>query len=233
MFIQINLLPGPKKRRGGGGGGGMSFSGLRTAFKQVSDPLLVGAVAAVGAGAAFIVLVFLAETAKLSGLERDLSSARAEAERYEALVRQKQEAQDLRDSLVAELDAIRTIDADRFVWPHILDEVTRALPDFTWLTDLAVLAPAQPQVVDEEADTLPPPPLRFQITGRASDIGGYTQFLRRLANSPWIGSIQPGAATTVVEEQGTRPVYSFTISAVYRQADSAFIQTVPVRESIR
>ena len=35
------------------------------------------------------------------------------------------------------------MDGDRYVWPHLLDEVTRALPAYTWLVDLgpAIAAP--------------------------------------------------------------------------------------------
>ena len=42
----------------------------------------------------------------------------------------------MRDSLVAQITTIRTVDGDRYVWPHLLDEVTRALPAYTWLVDL-------------------------------------------------------------------------------------------------
>lgn len=230
MFIKINLLPGPKKRKAAGAG--FSFDAFKGAIEKVKDPLLVGAAAAWVVAIAFIVLLFLADRSKLAGLEQQVSDMRKQADRYQTMIQQKQQAQGLRDSLVKELNAIREIDADRFVWPHVLDEVTRALPDFTWLTDVSVL-PAPTTAATAEADTTAKPPVRFQITGRASDIGGYTQFLRSLATSPWLSNIEPGATTTIVEGQGARPLYTFTIRAVFHQADSALIQTVPVRESVR
>ena len=35
---------------------------------------------------------------------------------------------------------IKQIDNDRFVWPHIMDEISRSMPPYTWLTSLAYLA---------------------------------------------------------------------------------------------
>lgn len=234
MYIEINLLPGPKKGRKAAGAG-ISLDALKGVVEQVKDPLLVGAVAAWALAAAFIAFVFVTTTAQVGALEQDLVDARAEADRYKNLVDQKREAMALRDSLVAELGAIRAIDGGRYVWPHILDEITRAVPDFTWLTNISHVA-APPAPVGAAEDTLAPPPLTVQITGRAADIGGYTQFLRQLSQSPWLTDIQAGNAQAITETQGGqvgRPVYAFTITLSFSSADSAFIQTVPVRESVR
>lgn len=232
MYIEINLSPGPKRRKKPAGAG-MSFDALKQVVEQVKDPLLVSAVGAWAVAIAFIAFVFVTTTARSATLEGDLEQARTEARRYEALLQQKQAAQALRDSLLAELEAIREIDSDRFVWPHVMDELTRALPDFTWLTNVAHV-PGAPAPVAQ--DTLAEPPLRVQITGRAADIGGYTQFLRQLSTSPWLTNVVAGSATTMLEGAGGqvgRPVYAFTITATFRPADSAFIQTVPLRESVR
>jgi Tfp pilus assembly protein PilN len=233
MYIEINLSPGPKKKKPAGAG--ISFDALKGFVEQVKDPLLVTAVGAWVVAGALIAFVFVTTTARTATLEGDLAQARTEARRYEALLQQKQAAQALRDSLLAELEAIREIDSDRFVWPHVMDEVTRALPDFTWLTNVAHVAPAGTAPVVQ--DTLAAePPLRVLITGRAADIGGYTQFLRQLSTSPWLTNVVAGNATTTLEGAGGqvgRPVYAFTITATFRPADSAFIQTVPVRESVR
>jgi hypothetical protein len=63
------------------------------------------------------------------------------------------------------------------------------------------------------------------------DIQAYTRFLRQLEASPWIADVTPVAAQTVVEKE--RPVTAFTIRATYRQADSAYIRTVPLSQSVR
>jgi hypothetical protein len=69
------------------------------------------------------------------------------------------------------------------------------------------------------------------VTGRTVDIQAYTRFLRNLEASPWITDVTPVSAQTVVEEE--RAVTAFTISANYREADSAYIRTVPLSQSVR
>jgi Tfp pilus assembly protein PilN len=133
------------------------------------------------------------------------------------------------------------------VWPHLLDEVTRALPAYTWLVDLGPAgavahpgtptpAPAAPAAAKPgaKADSMAPaapPPVQFEVNGRTVDIQAYTRFLRQLEASPWITDVLPVSAQTVVEKD--RPVTAFTIRATYRQADSAYIKTVPLSQSVR
>ncbi|MDQ5841671.1 MAG: PilN domain-containing protein, partial [Chloroflexota bacterium] len=133
---------------------------------------------------------------------------------------------------------IRNVDGDRYVWAHLLDEVTKALPAYTWLVDLGTTpAPAAAQAsqgrnqpADTTADTTPPP-LVFQLNGRTIDIQAYTRFLRQLEASPWIKDVIPVSAQTVVEHE--RPVTAFSIRATYASADSAYIRVAPFSQSVR
>ena len=118
------------------------------------------------------------------------------------------------------------------MWPHLLDEVTKALPAYTWIVDMGGSAPPPPppgapqsaSVPAKGADTLAAvaaiPAIQFQVNGRTVDIQAYTRFLRQLEASPWITDVTPVSAQTVVEKE--RPVTAFTIRATYRQADSAY-----------
>jgi len=73
--------------------------------------------------------------------------------------------------------------------------------------------------------------LRFTHNGRTVDIQAYTRFLRNLEASPWITDVTPVSAQTVVEQE--RAVTAFTIRARYKQADSAYVRTVPLSQSVR
>jgi Tfp pilus assembly protein PilN len=228
MRIEINLLGGTKRKKGRAGAG-LSLPNFKDMFAGVRDPLFIGAVVAVVAAVVFIAGFFTVTQARVSLLENEAEDMRAESRRYSNLIAQKRQAQRLRDSLLAELDAIREIDADRYVWPHVFEEVTKALPDYSWLVSLAALQPSP--VLSEEGDTLLVPPMQFQLEGRTSEIAAYTRFLRRLAASPWTTNVVEGPATTVVEED--KAMRAFSITATFRTADSAFIRTVPVTESVR
>ena len=91
----------------------------------------------------------------------------------------------------------------------LLDEVTRALPAYTWLVDMSAVAapPAPPpppgQAKDakkQPADTVRPG-LNFQVNGRTVDIQAYTRFLRNLEASPWISEVTAVSAQTIVEHE--------------------------------
>jgi len=130
------------------------------------------------------------------------------------------------------------VDGDRYIWPHLLDEVTKALPAYTWLVDMGPVgaspnaAPPPAAKGDSTSDSTPKrPALAFQLNGRTIDIQAYTRFLRQLEASPWIDSVTPVSAQTVVEKD--RPVTAFSIRATYTQADSAYIRTAPFSQSVR
>jgi Tfp pilus assembly protein PilN len=179
--------------------------------------------------------LYTMETRKLAAAEQDVARVEADARRFQALINQKRREEKLRDSLVAELDAIRAIDADRYVWPHILEEISKALPDYTWLESVAV-QPAAPSGggaggSSAESDSTARRQIQVIIDGRTGDMAGYTRFLRQLSDSPWLSNVVAGPTRTVVEND--KPVLTFTVTVTFRQADSAFIRTAPILESVR
>lgn len=225
MMINVNLRPGAKRGRAAPK---FSFNldtlkGLGARFK---DPLpLLVVVSWVGA-LGFLGWTWFSTTSRLSDLEPQVAEARAEHTRFQEFLAEKAKEVATRDSVVAQIETIRQVDRERFTWPHILDEVSRALPPFTWLVDVsAVPATTAP------TDTLGGPvPVELQITGRTVDIQGYTRFMRLLEESPWLGQVMTVSANTVVE-QG-RAVTAFVLRATYTQADSTHIRLMPVAESV-
>ena len=75
------------------------------------------------------------------------------------------------------------------------------------------------------------PPLVFRIEGRTMDLQAYTRFLRQLEASPWVAGVMPMEAKTIVDKE--RPVTQFSIQAEFASADSAYIRTVPLSQSVR
>lgn len=237
-MIEINLLPG-LKRKTGGGGARFKMPNLGAVLSNVKDPWLLGAIAAgvvaIGGNAALYTL----NTARLSRLDTVLAGVQSEKRRYDAVAAQKRQAERARDSLAAELAIIRSIDADRFVWPHLLDEITKALPQYTWVTQIQNLSSAPAATTTTtgtttgtaSAEAAAPTDTRVSIDGRTVDIQAYTTFLRQLTASPWITDVMATRATTVIEQD--RPVTEFNITLRYKRADSLYIRTVPLVESVR
>jgi Tfp pilus assembly protein PilN len=236
-MIEINLLPGKKKKAAGGGAGlKLSMPDFRAIFAQVKDPWLIGAIGAwvvVGGGGAAL---FITGRARLAAAEARLEAVKTEKRRYDIVIAQKRQAERVRDSLVAQINMIRTIDADRYVWPHVLDQVTKALPPYTWVEKVQSLGmvlagPQAGQQVIVQTDSLGAPAVKISIDGRTVDIQAYTTFLRQLAASPWFTEVTPANSQVVIESD--RPVTSFNVTLRYRVADSVYIRTVPLVQAVR
>ncbi|HMG18362.1 MAG TPA: PilN domain-containing protein [Gemmatimonadales bacterium] len=235
-MIEINLLPG-KKKAAKGAGMKLSMPDFRGIIAQVKDPWLIGAVVAwviVGGGGA---LLFITDRARLASAEARLEAVRTEKRRYDIVIAQKRQAEKVRDSLLYEINVIRDIDADRYIWPHVLDQATKALPPYTWITRVQgvgnlVAAPGQPgQGVSVQEDSTGVSTVRVSIDGRTVDIQAYTTFLRQLAASPWFTDVTAASSQTVIEAD--RPVTAFNVTVRYRIADSVYIRTVPLVQALR
>ncbi len=244
-MINVNLRPGRKHKSAGAN----PFKGMAERFSglggKVKDPLLLGAVAAWVIAIGFLGATWVMTQRQLHAVEPKLEQARSEHQRFKTFLAQKHKQELIRDSLLAQISTIRTVDGDRYVWPHVLDEVSRALPAYTWLTLVTMEAPAPAAPApaakpgaspaakaDSTADSVAVQlPLGFRVEGRTVDIQAYTRFLRQLEASPWIQNVTPVSAQTVVETE--RPVTAFVIKAEFRRADSAYIRTVPLSESVR
>jgi type IV pilus assembly protein PilN len=241
-MITVNLRPGQKRKRTGASfnlkGLLDGFSVFRDLASRVKDPLLMGSVGAWVLVAGGLGLFYLNTARQFYTLEPRLEQARSENRRFKAFLADKRRQEKIRDSLLAQITVIRSVDGDRYVWPHLLDEITKALPAYTWLVDLGFTAapavatePAKPGTkADSAAAAAVKPPLTFQITGRTIDIQAYTRFLRQLEASPWISDVTPVSAQTIVEKE--RPVTAFSIRASFSPADSAYIRTAPFSQSV-
>lgn len=243
-MINVNLRPGQKRKRAAANplkAVGQRIAGLGG---KVKDPMLLAAVAAWVIAIGFLGVTWFMTQRTLHAVEPKLEQARSEHQRFKTFLAQKHKQELIRDSLLSQIVTIRSVDGDRYVWPHVLDEVSRALPAYTWLTLVAPDAtPAVPPPAaatsgngagkaDSTADSVAViQALGFRIEGRTVDIQAYTRFLRQLEASPWIQNVTPVSAQTVVEKE--RPVTAFVIRAEFRRADSAYIRTVPLSESVR
>ena len=249
-MITVNLRPDLKRKRVRRPLLG-AVDGLRGLGSSIKDPILLVAVLSWVGVVGWLGFSLVGTARELSALTPQLEQSRAENKRFKAFLAEKRHQETIRDSLVAQIGVIRGVDGDRYVWPHLLDEVTRALPAYTWLVDLgpagmranpaaptpapapaaAKPAPAHKAQADTAAEPHVVPAVQFEVNGRTVDIQAYTRFLRQLEASPWITDVTPVSAQTVVEKE--RPVTAFTIRATYRQADSAYIRTVPLSQSVR
>ena len=143
-MIEINLLPGDgkKKKRGKATTGtGLKleihpsqwFAGIT---EKITDKYMLGAVAAAGASGALIVLMFLSQAARGALLEARETKAVKDSAQYSAVLNAKARAEATRDSLYQQIAIIKSIDDSRYLWSHLMYEISAALPQYTWLREI-------------------------------------------------------------------------------------------------
>lgn len=243
-MIEINLLPGAA-RKAKGRGAGFSLAGVAGDLRSsIKDPFLIAAVASIVAAGGAVAGLHLTQASSAAALAAREEQAVADSSRFATVLRQRRQAEAKRDSVQRQLEVIKTIDADRFVWPHVMDEISRALPPYTWLKSLATAtpqglpqgsAPATPAANGAPADSArgpsEPEPVRFRLVGNTVDIQALTRFMKLLEASPFIQNVQLARSEMALVDG--KEVTEFTLEAQYERADASMISTAPISVSVR
>lgn len=111
-----------------------------------------------------------------------------------------------------------------------MEEISRALPTYTWLTSVAQANPAATAnpaaVVDNTA-----PPMVVTIIGLTVDIQALTVFMKQLEASPFLGNVTLRVSEVAVSEG--KQVTEFTLDVTYTKPDDSEIRTVPLTVAVR
>src|SRR2546423_5071822 len=143
-MIEINLLPGDgKKKRRAKTTTATKFefnlkppAWLANLGEGMTDKYMLGAVAAAGLSGALIVLLFISQTARGALLEARETKAVKDSAQFSAVLAAKARAEATRDSLYQQIAIIKSIDDSRYLWSHLMYEISNALPQYTWLTEI-------------------------------------------------------------------------------------------------
>ena len=113
-MITVNLRPDLKRKRARSPLSGVVES-VRGLSGKVKDPLLLACVASWVGVLGWLGYVAVSTTAELNALEPQLEATRSEHKRFKAFLAEKRHQETIRDSLVAQISVIRTVDGDRYV----------------------------------------------------------------------------------------------------------------------
>ena len=236
-MIEINLLPGAGRKargRGTSAGLGATLSGVAA---KVKDPHLIFAVVTVGVCVALVAALQLRQTALSSRLEEEASIASQDSMRYAAVLKEKRSAESRRDSVLKQLGIIKAIDNNRFVWPHLMDEVSRVMPPYTWLTTIAQSSPmpvpgaAADSASKKDSLNVAPPAMKFKLNGITVDIQALTRFMKDLEASAFVQNVVLDKSTLAVVDG--KEVTEFQLSAEYQNPDPSAIRLQPIALSVR
>ena len=208
-MIEVNLLPGAKRRSRKSIGGGASFKAIKL---PDFDRWLVFIVAAWIVGLGGLAWLFLGTRAQASELSDQIETAVADSTRYATTIEQTNELRARRDTIAQKLEVIQQIDEGRYTWPHVMAELARALPDYTWLEGV------------QQIDGGPAP--SFQIDGRTGNNFALTRFMSSLEASPFIRGVRLLSTTQVQEGEVT--LHQFMLEARFEEPSPDQIETVPL-----
>lgn len=248
-MIEINLIPGGRKTKRSGGSS-VDFRAMWGNLRQrIRDPWLATAVVGSVIGLGATGFMYWSTSRRAATLVEQEQTAVQDSTRYASVLREMNTAQSQRDSVVRQIAVISSLDRSRYVWPHVLDEVSRALPQYTWLTSLqqtsavptasAETAPgagkggsaSSAQADAEEAAAAAVVTLR--IVGQSVDVQAITRFVRQLQDSPWCRTVTLASTEEVMSQPANKAVKQFTIDITLQQPDSTHIRRVPLTVRVR
>jgi Tfp pilus assembly protein PilN len=251
-MIEINLLPGVRKqKRSRSPAFDLSaFSGGMAS--RIKDPFLIVAIASSVLALATVGGLSLYQSRRTKVLTEHGAKSTQDSTRYAAVIGQRRAAEAQRDSVVRQMNVIRAIDGSRYVWPHILDEVSRALTPYTWLKSLGQTSPVSslsPEVeagvgagdvknktkaeAKADSEAVAATQLSFRIVGQTVDIQALTRFITQLEASPWIENVVLVRTDNALAQPGNKEVIEFTLDMKQQKPDSSLIRKVPLTIAVR
>ena len=147
-MIEINLLPGARKQKRSRSSAFDFGAFIGSVAAQIKDPFLIVAVVSLALSLVSVGGLFLYQNRKMAALTEHETKSTTDSTHYANVIGQLRAAEAQRDSVIRQINVIRAIDGSRYVWPHILHDVSRALTPYTWLRSL-VQTSAVPSVSPE------------------------------------------------------------------------------------
>jgi Tfp pilus assembly protein PilN len=248
-MIGINLLPGTGQKARRSSGGGLpkldiaaSIASLR---ERIRDPWMIGAVGVTVVAVAAVGLLYTTQARREAALQEAEQKAVQDSTRYASVLRERERAEAKRDTALRSLNLIRAIDDDRFIWPHVMDEVSRALPPYTWIVSLGFTGMGQAQ---QAVSTLPAArtaggkkhfvqtviprdSVRIRIVGNTVDIQALTRFMKQLESSPFLQDVQLAKSERATDNG--KEVTQFQLDMLYSRPEAELVRRVPLAVSVR
>jgi Tfp pilus assembly protein PilN len=250
-MITVNLLPGAGGKSASSPGLDMGAL-LSGATAGIKDNFLIGAAASVSLSVAVVALLFMSQSARERTLVERERRAVEDSTRFRVVLAAKAKAEATRDSLYQQVAIIKSIDASRYLWPHLLDEISSSLPPYTWLTSVTQTSappssvaqdsaslkaaasakavskkPADAKTRKAHADSVLAAASRstkFRIVGHTVDIQALTLFMKTLEASPFIQNVQLTRSDMVTVDQ--KEVTEFQLEAESQSPPPFLIKSV-------
>jgi type IV pilus assembly protein PilN len=193
-MIRVNLLgtERPTKRSAGGGTSKRSAPSAPGAVQAYLFLTLFagGAAALCGAG-------YLWKSKQIRDLDTEITKAEARQRELQAIKAQVDALEAKRATFQRKVDLIERLKAEQSAPVHMLDEISKSLPDFVWLGGLDQTGPA------------------IKFSGQANGMPAVADFIAALQRSGWFPSVELG---TFAENAN---VATFDVQAQFKSPEVA------------
>ncbi len=191
-MIRINLLAVERER-----------SRKRGGAVDVSTRLTLACLAILLLTAGGLGFWFFSISRQATDLDRQIAASQAEARRLHSVIQQVQQFEKQRGELQQRVALIEQLRKGQTNAVHLLDEVSRSLPDMLWLTDL------------KQKDDV------VTIDGRCTSLTALSDFVANLERSPYFNKpveLVGSQTQTIPEPPGE--LIRFTVKATFAPPQS-------------
>jgi Tfp pilus assembly protein PilN len=243
-MIEINLIPAAGKKKRVSRAKVVNVDAMVSGVSgRVRDRFLVGAVVTVLLSVSAVGLLHARQRNRSTTLAGRRDVAVADSARYANILKERHRAESIRDSLLRQVNLIMSLDEDRYVWPHVMDEVSRALPQYTWITTLTFTGAPQGNVVTaskvdtvakktKRVDTsIPKDVITVRVQGRTVDLQAVTRFMRDLEASPFFADVVLEKSEPVTDNG--KEIAQFQLTFAYTRPDTLMLHRTPLSLSLR
>lgn len=251
-MIEVNLNPGSGRKKAKKGGGGSQLNlgaSLGNLKARIQDPWMIGALGSAVVAALMVGGLYTTQESRAARLDEELQKAVQDSTRYASVLREREKAEAKRDTVLRSLNMIRAIDDDRYIWPHVMDEVSSALPPYTWLVSLGYSGVGQatsPVRTVTAADPAPSPSgrrrkpqntqivldtVRIRLVGNTVDIQALTRFMKQLELSSFLENVTLQSSARAMDSG--KEVTQFQLDMIYTRPGQTDVRRVPLAVSVR
>ena len=184
-MIRINLLAVERERV------------RRRATFQLAEKVTVACSLILVAAGVFIGWWYWTLSNQAAGLDREIAAAQAETNRLKTIIAREQKAEQRQAQLEQRVALIEELRKAQSAPVHLLDEVSRALPDGLWLTSL------QQKAAD------------ITLEGRCTQLNAVSALVTNIESSPYFKKPVDVSTDTERNDQAQRDLVKFTLKVQY------------------
>ena len=184
-MIRINLLSVERERV------------RRRATFQLAEKVTVACSLILVAAGVFIGWWYWTLSNQAAGLDREIAAAQAETSRLTTIIAREQKAEQRQAQLEQRVALIEELRKAQSAPVHLLDEVSRALPDGLWLTSL------QQKAAD------------ITLEGRCTQLNAVSELVTNIESSPYFKKPVDVSTDTERNDQAQRDLVKFTLKVQY------------------